>query len=118
MSPARDHRATAENWPTPHKARKAPSPPKITAVSLAAPLASWTEQAACVGDWDLFDAPDHGLTKRERADQLAIARAICQSCPVQRECDEFARSARPRVSGIWAGRRRHPSSPTERSTTA
>lgn len=117
MSPARDHRASAESWPSPHKARKVPWP-KITALTDGPALADWTAQAACAGDWDLFDAPDHGLTSRQRADQLAIARAICQSCPVQRECDTYATTATPRVSGIWAGRRRHPSSPTERNRSA
>lgn len=111
-----ERRPDAESWP-PAYPRRGPAPPKIAAVSLAAPLASWTEQAACVGDWDLFDAPEHGLTKRERADQLALARAICRSCPVMAECDEFARTATPRVSGIWAGRRRHPTSSKDRSTT-
>lgn len=115
MSPARDHRAPAENWPTPHKTPKVPWP-RIT-VDSNAPAIRWTDRAACVGDWDLFDAPDHGVTDRERADQLAIARAICATCPVMAECDEFARTATPRVSGIWAGRRRHPASSKERSTT-
>lgn len=118
MSPVRDDRVAVEKWPTPYTRRGHAQPPKIRPVSLAAPAAAWTAQAACAGDWDLFDAPEHGLTSRQRAEQLALARAICQSCPVQRECDTYATTATPRVSGIWAGRRRHPSSSKDRSTTA
>lgn len=66
--------------------------PLAELVSLFAPLGPWVADAACAApgvDPTIFDAPD--------ADELAVpapiraarqrrALAVCQSCPVQREC--------------------------------
>lgn len=59
---------------------------------------SWTERAACVGLWDLFDLPEG---KHVRPGQVAAARNVCADCPVFEQCDDYQRSHA--VEGIWAG---------------
>jgi hypothetical protein len=59
----------------------------------------WTSQAACAGRDGWF--PDrHGDGLRDA--QVARAAAVCNDCPVWRECGEEA-LARGEQWGIWAG---------------
>ena len=99
MSPARDHRAPAENWPTPHKARKVPWP-RIREALDAPPR--WTAEAACAGlaplhDCQFADEPTAAWRARYRE-----ARAVCRGCPVVVQCDQYADEHM--LHGIWGGR--------------
>lgn len=68
----------------------------------------WTEQAACIGDWDLFDDPDPETYRRE-------VRPRCAACPVWTVClaealeEEAGRNSKART-GIRGGLR-----PTDRA---
>lgn len=117
MTPARDDRVAVEKWPTPHKARKA-AWPRVT-VDSSSPQVRWVDRAACAGLWTLFDPSPSHETRSELNARVATARRVCATCPVQRECDEFAETASPPVTGILAGRYYSPNtSRRERSTTA
>jgi WhiB family transcriptional regulator, redox-sensing transcriptional regulator len=61
----------------------------------------WRDQAACrCCDAELFFPP--GSTG-VALDQIHAAKSICQCCPVQRACLEFA-LATNQEAGIWGGR--------------
>ena len=115
MSPARDHRASAENWPTPHKARKVPWP--RMAVITDAPPVRWVDRAACAGRWDEFDPSPAHETRAELTARVAAARRVCDRCPVRAACDEFAETTSPRVTGIYAGKYRSAATSKDRSKT-
>ena len=81
---------------------------------------SWADMGSCTSaDPDLFFPPSGVDT--------AYARSICRSCPVRRECLDFA-LASGQKHGIWGGmtesqrrrlrRRTHPSNPIERNPVA
>lgn len=60
------------------------------------PVDDWREHAECKGhpvDWWF---PKRG----ERIDQRALA--MCQVCPVRRDCTQHARSV-PELFGVWGG---------------
>ena len=59
---------------------------------------AWRSQAACEGYADLF-FPQQDLT------HVRAAVAICRTCPVVRECGEYADS-RDERNGVWGGRNR------------
>ena len=99
MSPARDHRATAESWPPAARVPRVPWP-RIREALDAPPR--WTSQAACAGlaplhDCQFSDEPTAAWRARYRE-----ARAVCRGCPVRRECAEFAEENR--LHGVWGGR--------------
>ncbi|WP_106536031.1 WhiB family transcriptional regulator [Haloactinopolyspora alba] len=61
---------------------------------------AWRVHAACRGmDTDLFYPEGRGRTLRAREQ---IAKEVCLSCPVARQCREAA-TALPERYGIWGG---------------
>lgn len=63
-------------------------------------MADWRDQAACLddptpGDWFASPVGD--------SERVARAVAVCQDCPVARECLEFALGMDERW-GVWGGR--------------
>lgn len=61
---------------------------------------SWRALAACRGmDTDIFYPEGRGRSLRARE---AIAKEICGSCPVARQCREAA-AGQPERFGIWGG---------------
>lgn len=55
----------------------------------------WMQDAACHGQADAF-FPDRGQS-------AAAARAICDRCPVTRDCLDYAVALIPPPSGVWGG---------------
>jgi WhiB family transcriptional regulator, redox-sensing transcriptional regulator len=78
--------ATGASWPA-------------TGASWPATGASWRSAAACrSADPELF----FPLSESGRSlEQIAEAKVICTSCPVRRQCLQFA--LRTRAHGIWGG---------------
>ena len=69
-------------------------------LSLAAENDHWRGQAACRDtDPDLFFPVG---TTGPALEQIATARAVCEACPVQDPCLEFALLTN-QDSGIWGG---------------
>jgi len=65
-------------------------------ILLAQPRPDWFTRAACIGvDPDLF-FPDRG-------GPVAEAKAVCRSCPVCRDCLEFALAEPAERFGVWGG---------------
>lgn len=63
----------------------------------------WQARAACRGPQAAaFFPPSHFERKDEKADREARAKAICRSCPVQKECLDYALRIRE-PHGIWGG---------------
>jgi WhiB family redox-sensing transcriptional regulator len=67
---------------------------------MAGRATKWRSSGACLhADLDLF----FPISSAGRAlSQIAQAKAICASCPVIRECAEFAHANAP-IQGIWGG---------------
>lgn len=62
----------------------------------------WRDRAACKGaDHTLF-FPSAAIGSGARPDN-DTALAICQTCPVQQPCLDYALALRPRPDGIWGG---------------
>lgn len=61
-------------------------------------LADWKARAACAGYANTYFFP----TTETSPDIVARARAICDTCPVQAECLEYAFETN-QISGIWGG---------------
>lgn len=62
----------------------------------------WQEDAVCLGmDTELFFHPEgeRGGTRQRR---VAAAKAICATCPVLKQCREYALANREPY-GIWGG---------------
>lgn len=57
---------------------------------------NWRDEAACIGDWDLFDED----IETEEYKDIELAQSICAMCPVRVEC---LRAGKNEVSGIWGG---------------
>lgn len=63
----------------------------------------WRRGAPCRGaDSTLFFPPSHFERKDEKEMREARAKGICRSCPVQRECLDYAVRIRE-PHGIWGG---------------
>jgi len=63
----------------------------------------WQGRAACRGpNTIIFFPPSHFERKDEREAREARAKSICHSCPVQRQCLDYALSIRE-PHGIWGG---------------
>ena len=60
----------------------------------------WMAEGRCKGQTELFFAP-FGEQAEPREAREAIARAICERCPVLDPCREYAR--RNREQGFWGG---------------
>jgi WhiB family redox-sensing transcriptional regulator len=71
----------------------------ISNLLFTGPLA-WTGDAACQGRTELFFAPA-GERPEARVVRETNARAVCTSCPVMRECRDWARQHRE--YGYWGG---------------
>ena len=56
---------------------------------------------SCLVDPELFTGPDEE-SSADRAVREAVAREMCESCPVRRPCLAYALLIRP-TAGIWAG---------------
>jgi len=68
--------------------------------------AGWQDQATCV---QLGVPPDMMQPERATPDELAEAMAVCEHCPVKRECHDLAYSQRsdtgqPVAYGVHAGK--------------
>ncbi|HZJ25754.1 MAG TPA: WhiB family transcriptional regulator [Acidimicrobiia bacterium] len=61
---------------------------------------TWTADAACAGDTQLFFAPPSERPEA-RATREARARAICVACPALEQCRTWAREQRE--YGFWGG---------------
>lgn len=66
---------------------------------LAQPL-DWMDQAVCKGRTHLF-FPPKAERPQARVRREAQARKLCSSCPVQTQCQSFARDNRE--YGYWGG---------------
>ena len=63
----------------------------------------WQLRAACRGpDASLFFPPSHFERKDEKDEREAQAKLICRTCPVKRECLDYALRIRE-PHGIWGG---------------
>jgi WhiB family transcriptional regulator, redox-sensing transcriptional regulator len=63
----------------------------------------WQVKAACRGPQAaVFFPPAHSERKDERLDRERAAKAICKTCPVRRECLDYAIRIRE-PHGIWGG---------------
>ena len=69
----------------------------ISSIVFTGPL-TWTVDAACAGQTDLFFA-SAGERPEARVVRENAARAICQACPVLLECRDWAREHRE--YGFW-----------------
>ena len=56
----------------------------------------WSDRAACIGSWDLFD---ENLETGEYLDK-ELAFMMCAMCPVFKMCKKAGENE---ISGIWAG---------------
>lgn len=67
----------------------------------------WSDEAACrTEDPELFYA--HGVEGMKMSvPQIAEAKAICNSCPVRRECLDWAIEHGETEHGIWGGKTPH-----------
>jgi WhiB family redox-sensing transcriptional regulator len=66
-------------------------------------LDTWRERAACRGPaTSLFFPPTTAERRDERDARERRAKSICQMCPVQRECLEYAIRV-GEMHGIWGG---------------
>jgi WhiB family redox-sensing transcriptional regulator len=64
---------------------------------------TWHLRASCRGPAsELFFAPATGERREARDEREARAKAICVTCPVRRECLEYALRVRE-PHGIWGG---------------
>ncbi len=62
----------------------------------------WEDDAACrAADSRLFFGPD-GEEQPERESREALARAVCEQCPVRADCLDLALSTFVKY-GIWGG---------------
>lgn len=65
--------------------------------------ARWQDKAACKGmDPVLFFGPEYAETVKEKRDREEAAKAVCGTCPVNKECLEHALEAKEPY-GIWGG---------------
>jgi len=63
------------------------------------PRKSWFDLASCKGKTELMFPKQH-----KDITYIAQARAICKSCPVKKECLEYALEFPPAdMHGVWAG---------------
>ena len=63
----------------------------------------WRFDAACRGaDPALFFAPNYFEKRHEKAAREAVARVLCERCPVRADCLEFALEIRE-PHGFWGG---------------
>lgn len=60
---------------------------------------AWKNDAACHGQWLLFDEDEDGYYPFEEE-----AKALCNECPVMMLCRKTAMNNRER-SGIWGGKK-------------
>lgn len=59
----------------------------------------WQNDAACKGKTSLMFPKEH-----KDISYLPVARGICSSCPVQKECLDYALQFPPQdMHGVWAG---------------
>lgn len=80
-----------EEEPAPVEEKPTPEP----APRLGLQWASWMERAACAGD------NPNLWTSDSKADSTA-ARATCLSCPVRKQCGEYA-AKNKEAHGVWGG---------------
>lgn len=65
-------------------------------------MTTWQDHAACAGrHGELFFAPDHEVP-RARDCRIAQAKVICGTCPVSKECLDYAEENDEKF-GIWGG---------------
>lgn len=65
--------------------------------------ARWQDKASCKGmDPILFFGPEYAETVKEKRDREDAAKEVCHTCPVNKDCLEYALDARE-AYGIWGG---------------
>lgn len=86
-----------------------PSKKTRTAKTVASMIASlesdarWQDKAACKGmDPIIFFGPEYAETVKEKRDREDKAKAVCEICPVKKDCLEYALDAKEPY-GIWGG---------------
>ena len=63
----------------------------------------WQLRASCRGpDASYFFPPSHFERKEEKEEREMQAKAICRTCPVKRQCLDYALRIRE-PHGIWGG---------------
>jgi len=66
----------------------------------------WRESAACLGQGELFFAPDGEHHRAETVEQQKLrehdAKRLCGRCPVRLDCLEAALT-KPEKEGLWGG---------------
>lgn len=77
---------------------------QIARLAAAPPVEpTWRTQASCRTKSAVhFFAPPHFERKPEKDAREGAARALCRSCPVQRQCLEYALAVQE-PHGIWGG---------------
>lgn len=88
-----------------HPSKKTSKTTKTVASNLASldAEARWQDIAACKGmDPIIFFGPENAETVKEKHDREDSAKAVCSTCPVKKECLEYALDARESY-GIWGG---------------
>jgi len=85
--------------------RQLNSPPAVSGVDFDPTLAcrgelDWAQRAACRGQTTLF-FPGHAERPGARELREAQARALCQACPVLKQCR--ARARQQHEYGFWGG---------------
>ena len=76
------------------------SPLEISGDDYVAVPGAWSEQAECKGYTHLFFAP-RAERPQARVRREARAKSLCDKCPVQKECRDFARNNHE--YGFWGG---------------
>lgn len=68
---------------------------EIALLTVLRPSSEWVRRAACRGsNTSLFFGDD--------PDQILAAKAVCQKCPVVRECRDYARDTQEKY-GVYGG---------------
>lgn len=63
----------------------------------------WQLRAACRGPQaEVFFPPSHFERKDEKAEREALAKSICATCAVRKQCLDYALAIRE-PHGIWGG---------------
>jgi WhiB family redox-sensing transcriptional regulator len=88
-----------------HPTKKSTKTSQAVAEKLASLEADvrWQDKSACKGmDPTIFFGPEHAESVKEKKDREDAAKEVCVTCPVSKDCLEYALEARE-AYGIWGG---------------